>query len=219
MAEGRRRSLPLLVLAGLCSFPAYFGLIFSFKIDTNDALRVFFGTLAIAGPGAFFGFTVSAYFVLYERVSSLARVTLFIAVCGFAFWVSFIGAIPLIPLFGGEFPAPFKGPAPISLPFLFGAGYIGAFLVIVTGKLVWGELPVARSALGRALLLSLAGGAAALAGGLLDPALADAIRSNDWQGITPLATWPPIGALLLGLTLNQEEPESEPDSSSSPNLN
>jgi hypothetical protein len=219
MQQKRTRSLTLLVLAGLCSFPLFFGIIELFKLlpleryhlaqPLDALLRSILGGLFVAGPGVFFGFTVSAYFVRCERFRDPAKVILFVTASGIAFWASIIAALPLVPLFGDDFPGPFKGNGPMSLPFHFGAGYIGAFLVMLAGRLAFGEPRTDRRAIGRAMLLSIAGGAAGVAGGLTDRAFDEFNRSTDLQWICPLTIWPAIGALLLGLFLKQEKAGSE----------
>lgn len=215
MQRLRKRSLSLLSLAGLCSLAPLYWLITSpnSKGDENILLRMLTLIVILAAPGGFFGLAVSTYFVFYEGFWKPARVLAFIVFCEVAFWASVIGALPLMLLFGGDLPGPFKGTMSLSSPYLFGAGYVGAFIVMLAGRFAFSEAPLEHAVLVRALLLSLAGGAAALLGGLADPAVADAVRSHEWEGVTPLFCWPPVVALLLGLFLNQIEARSEEEDS------
>jgi hypothetical protein len=209
MQQKRKRSLSLLTLAGLCSFVPLYWIGTSPDSKSNGNIDQLLALAVIlAGPGGFFGLAVAAYFVLWERFWQLSRIIAFVIFCDISFWASTVVALPLIPLFGGNLPGPFKGPMSLSLPFLFAAGYLGAFLVMVSGRFAFSEQPMK---VGSAFLLSLGGGFAALVGGLIDPSIVDAAGSTKLEGMSPLATWPPARALFLGLLLNQTESGFEPE--------
>jgi len=150
--------------------------------------------------GLTFGVALAAYFVWYERYRNSARMAVFVAACTVAFDASMYAVFPLMILFPINHS---MSSARVDIPMsvFFGAGYVGAFIVLASGVFLFSARKPASKSLGIVALWSLGGGFLAVIG-----AAADGIRTRGVYNSFLLLTlvWQPGAATLLGLLLEQE---------------
>lgn len=178
MTQPTRGSVVLLAFAGLGS--ALFTLATPFK-----------GSVAEFSVGFVLGVSLSIYFVLYEGFRNPGKILTFICACSAAFPAAQFSALGLLFLFPSDASAG-SAKFDIPMPVLFGAGWIGAFLVLTAGIFLFGPRIINWKSLRMVLVLSIAGGLLGLAG--RDPN----------KMLRLFLIWQPGVALLLGLLLARE---------------
>ncbi len=160
--------------------------------------------------GFVFGVALAFYFVVWERLSNLATIALFICVCTAAFPAAEYAAMKLETLF------PVNGSMgsarlDIPMPVFFGAGCVGAFLVLAAGLFVYGPRTINWKSLGMVLLWSIGGGFLGVLGGGADGILTHGTYN---KMLLLFLIWQPGAAVLLGLLLNRERKVLAPSSAS-----
>ena len=150
--------------------------------------------------GFAFGVALAFYFVVWERYSNPAKIALFIFVCTAAFPAAQHFATKLYLDFSGKLS---MGSArlDIPMPVFFGAGCVGAFLVLAAGLFLFGPRNIDWKSLGMVLLWSIGGGFLGVLGGGADGILTQG--TFDKMSLLFLI-WQPGTAVLLGLLLNRE---------------
>lgn len=150
--------------------------------------------------GAIFGVVIVLYLVLFEGILTPVRFAAFLFACTASFPVSILGTI----VFGIRT----SQSTDISLFELFFGGGVGAFVVLLSGILLFGPPQMRGEALGVALLSSFGGSILGFLGGALNIALGQH-RSGD-VGYTVFIFWQSGVALILGLLLAWGKKRWEP---------
>lgn len=182
-----KSSLLLLAIAGLAS--AGFTL--------AEFVR---GDLGQYSVGFVFGLALVIYFVLREGLRNPAKMIAFLAACTVAYEASVSIAVGLERIFPANDD---MGSArlDIPMPVFFGAGCVGAFIVLAAGLFLFVPRETSWKSIGRVLLWSLGGGVLGVLGGG-----ADGLRTRGTYHNSFLLylVWQPGAAALLGLVLNRE---------------
>jgi hypothetical protein len=182
-----KSSLPLLAIAGLVST----------AFTLTEFVRGDFGQYSV---GCAFGLALAIYFVLREGVRNPAKIVAFLAACTAAYAASMSSGFELV----GIFPANGdmgSGRWDIPMPAFFGAGCVGAFIVLAAGVFLFGPHDIGWNSIGRVLLWSLGGGVLGVLGGG-----ADGLRTQGTfnKFLLLFLVWQPGAAALLGWLLNHE---------------
>jgi hypothetical protein len=141
--------------------------------------------------GAIFGVAIVLYLALFEGIRTPFRFAAFLFACTASFPLSILGTI----VFGIRTPQS----AAISLYDLFVGGGIGAFVVLLSGMLLFGPAEMRGDTLGLAFFGALGGSILGLLGGELDRAVGPH-KAGD-LGASVFFVWQSGIALLLGLLL------------------
>jgi hypothetical protein len=106
--------------------------------------------------GIVFGGSIAAYFVLRERMRSVERVVAFICACVAAHLASMFVAFWI----DSMFPRNLMGShhRDIPLPVFFGAGFVGAFIVLAAALFLFGAGDTASRSVGKVFLCATGGG-------------------------------------------------------------
>jgi hypothetical protein len=182
-----KSSIPLLAIAGLASA----GFILS------DFIRGDFGQYYV---GFTFGLALAIYFVLREGVRNPAKIVAFLAACTAAYEAAVSTAVGLERIFPANGSTGSAG-LDIPMPVFFGAGCVGAFIVLAAGIFLFGPREIRWDSFGRALLWCLGGGLLGVLG-----VGADGLRTRGTYGnyFLLFLIWQPGAAGLLGGLLNRE---------------
>jgi hypothetical protein len=182
-----KSSIPFLAIAGLTSAAFTLG----------EFVR---GDLGQYSVGFVFGVALTVYFVLREGLRNPARILAFLAACTAAYIASVSSGFWLAFTFPGEGDSG-SARMNIPMPVLFGAGYVGAFIVLAAGLFLFGPRRISWDSIGRVLLWSLGGGVLGVLGGG-----ADGLQT--WgpyhEFLLLYLVWQPGAAALLGWLLNRE---------------
>jgi hypothetical protein len=152
--------------------------------------------------GLLFGFCVSGYFAIFEKVRAIWRIAGFIVACAAADMASFyagrslnsVNALPSDPM-GLELP--------ISM--FLAAGFAGAFIILAAGLLLFGPRGMNWKAFVSALLGAVAGGLLGILGWKIGALLSSASPLvSSLQESTLFVLWQAGVALILGLILTYE---------------
>lgn len=144
MAQPPRNSIPLLALAGLGS--ALFTLVVA-SAGFSERISV----------GFIFGIALAAYFVWYEGYRDSAKMAAFVGACTVAFPAALSSVVPLMIVFQVHV-SMVSGKVDTPMPVFFGAGCIGALIVLAAGILLIGSQRVTRNFLGVIVFGPLAAG-------------------------------------------------------------
>jgi hypothetical protein len=187
MNQPTRSSVVLLALAGLGS--ALFTVATTFK-----------GDVAEFSVGLVLGVSLAIYFVVYEGYRTPGKILTFICACTAAFPAAQFSAVGLLFVFPGDASGG-SAKFDIPVPVFFGAGWIGAFLVLAAGTFLFGPRNINWKSLRMVLPWSIAGGLLGVAGGG-----ADGIRTHGTyhEMLLLFLIWQPGVAILLGLLLSRE---------------
>jgi hypothetical protein len=154
--------------------------------------------------GAVFGVVIVLCLMLFEGIRAPFRIAAFILACSASFPLSILGAM----VFGIRTPQTMH----ISLLDLFVGGGIGAFLVLLSGILLFGPAGMRGESLGLAFLCSFCGSILGLLGGELNLALGHLQRgdSGSYFGSWVFIVWQSGVALTLGVLLARGKRRWEP---------
>lgn len=182
-----KSSLVLLAIAGLASAALTLG-------------NFIPGDLGQYSVGFTFGLALTIYFVLREGVRNPAKIFAFLAACTAAYQAAVstaVGMDRIFPATGSMGSARLD----IPMPVFFGAGCVGAFLVLAAGLFLFGPRDISGDSIAKVLLWSLGGGLLGVLGGG-----ADSLRTKGtYQNFFLLyLVWQPGAAALLGWLLNRE---------------
>jgi hypothetical protein len=178
MTQPTRSSVALLALAGMGSA----------LLTSAIPFKAFFAEFSV---GFVFGVSLSFYFVVYGGFRNPGKILTFICACTAAFPAAQFSAVGLLFVFRSDASAA-SANFDLPMPVLFGAGWVGAFLVLTAGIFLFGHGTINWKSLRMALVLSVAGGLLGLAG--RDPN----------KMLRLFLIWQPGTALLLGLLLAWE---------------
>jgi hypothetical protein len=162
------------------------------------------------GIGFLFGGALAVYFVVCENYRRPAKIAGFICACTAAFPASVLSIFPLM----AEFPTQDTMSSPkidFPAPEYFGAGCVGAFVVLAAGVFSFGRRNLNWTSTRRILLLTIGGGLLGVAGGR-----AGSARTNGTYHdmVLLFLIWQPGAAMLLGALLKWEmEPRAAPSMS------
>jgi hypothetical protein len=187
MNQPTRSSVVLLALAGLGS--ALFTVATTFKAD-----------VAQFSVGLVFGVSLAIYFVVYEGYRTPGKIVTFICACTAAYPAAKFSAFGLLIVFPGDTSGG-SARLDIPMPAFFGAGWIGAFLVLTAGTFLFGPRNINWKSLGMVLLWSIVGGLLGVAGG---GAPGIRIHGTYHEMLLLFLIWQPGAAVLLGLLLARE---------------
>jgi hypothetical protein len=148
-------------------------------------------------PGAVYGIAIALYLALFEGSRNPLRSVAFVFACSVSYPLSMFGTMGM--LFTG-----ILGPTPLehtNFPpsALFIGGGIGAFIVLLSGTLLFAKSTLRGATLGIVLLCSLGGSILGFLGGELNPAVVQQRSSN--LGAPVFEIWQSGVALMLSLLL------------------
>lgn len=182
-----KSSLSLLAVAGLAS--AVFTL--------ADFIT---GDLAQYSVGFIFGLALAIYFAIREGERNPAKIVAFLGACTAAYAAAMFSAFRLDSIFVANNPMG-ASRLDIPMPVFFGAGCVGAFIVLAAGIFLFRPQDISWNSLGRVLLWSLGGGVLGVMGGGADGLRTRGTFNNFWL---LFLVWQPGAAALLGLLMNHE---------------
>jgi hypothetical protein len=182
-----KSSLSLLAIAGIAS--AVFTL--------TDFIT---GDLAQYSVGFIFGLALAIYFALREGERNPTKIVAFLGACTAAYAASMFSAFRLDGIFRASSS---MGSSRLDIPMsvFFGAGCVGAFIVLAAGIFLFRSQDISWNSVGRVLLWSLGGGVLGVMGGGADGLRTRGTYNNFWL---LFLVWQPGAAALLGLLLNRE---------------
>ena len=153
--------------------------------------------ISMLSVGFLFGAALAVYFALYEGYREPVRLAAFIIACTAAFPISLLTSAGVFMVSGADFT---MGSSPgIPLLFYWGGGWLGAFLVLEAGMLLFGPGNIGWASLRKAAMWSVGGGLLAVAARL---------AGAQEMSLRLYLIWQPGTALLLGLLLAQERVET-----------
>jgi hypothetical protein len=182
-----KSSLSLLAIAGLAS--AVFTL--------ADFIT---GDLAQYSVGFIFGLALAIYFAIREGERNPAKIVAFLGACTAAYAAAMFSAFRLDSIFLPNNPMG-ASRLDIPIPVFFGAGCVGALIVLAAGIFLFGPREIRWNSFGRVLLWSLGGGILGVLGGGADGLRTRGTYHNFWL---LFLIWQTGAAALLGLLLNRE---------------